>query len=216
VQYRNAFFRGLDTESVIAGAIFLLVLVAMVVAAVISRRRRETGSSQQENNNRVEFAYLGVIAIVAAFLAFFSLHLNNTETTDPGRPSVVVSVEAFQWCWRFSYPGQSVTVTGQCQGRGAPTLVLPAHRLIRINVTSNDVIHGFWVPYLKWKIYAYPGHVNGFDLTLDHTGRWVGRCSEFCGLYHYDMDFYVRVVAPAQFTDWLRTHRGRLALAGNR
>ena len=53
-----------------------------------------------------------------------------------------------------------------------------------------------------------PGHVNSFTLTLTHPGRWIGRCAQLCGLYHYGMDFYVQAVSPAAFDRFLRSHGG--------
>jgi cytochrome c oxidase subunit 2 len=70
--------------------------------------------------------------------------------------------------------------------------VLPTGRPVEIDVTSTDVIHAVWVPYLEYKIYAYPDHVNRFTVTLTHDGRWIGRCAQICGLYHYAMDFWLR------------------------
>ena len=57
-------------------------------------------------------------------------------------------------------------------------------------------------------MYAYPDHVNSFTTTLTQTGRWLGRCAQLCGLYHYDMNFYVQVVSPAAVCQFLRSHGG--------
>jgi cytochrome c oxidase subunit 2 len=82
-------------------------------------------------------------------------------------------------------------------------MVLPTNRIVRINVTSTDVIHGFWVPYLRFKTYAMPDHISSFEVDLKHTGSWPGRCAAFCGLYHATMDFTVRVVGAHTFARWL-------------
>jgi cytochrome c oxidase subunit 2 len=210
VPYRHYFALAFGLETWIAAVVFVLIAAAMVAAFLLSRRRRRRGrpSSQRDKADKLELSYLGVLAVVAAFVATMSLTLNNRETADPPRPALQVKVVGFQWCWWFRYLGQPVTVTGRCQGGTLPTLVLPAGRLVRVEVTSDDVIHGFWLPYLRWKIYAYPGHINSFDVTLQHDGKWIGRCSELCGLYHYQMDFYVRALPPAQFDRWLRAHGG--------
>jgi cytochrome c oxidase subunit II len=216
VPYRTDFARAFGLEIRIAAVVFLLIAVTMVVALVLSRRRRRRGrgSSQKAEGNKLELSYLSVLAIVTAFIGTVSLGLNDNETADPPKPALTVKVLAFQWCWQFHYIGQPVTVTGQCRGHSLPTLVLPAGKRVRVEVASSDVIHGFWVPYLRWKIYAYPGHVNSFTVTLQHDGRWIGRCSELCGLYHYRMDFWVRAVPPAQFGQWLRANGGTASAAG--
>ena len=216
--YRQDFADAFGIETWIAGAVFVLVAITMIIAILHSRRRRrrEQGSSQKAEANRIEITYLGILAVIAAFVATLSLSLNNRETSDPPKPALSVKVVAFQWCWQFRYLGQPVSVTAQCRGGPVPTLVLPAGRPVRIEVTSEDVIHGFWIPYLRWKIYAYPGHINTFSVTLSHDGRWIGRCSELCGLYHYQMDFYVKAVPVAQFDRWLAARGGSASAVSSR
>ena len=208
--FRHAFAQSFGLEVPIAAAVFGLVLLAMVIALAISRARRRQGkgSSQRAENNRLELSYAAVVAAAAAVLATGSLVINNHETADPPAAALTIRVTAYQWCWRFHYAGQPVTIKGDCVGGRRPTLVLPANREVRIVVTSSDVIHGFWLPYLRWKIYAYPGHDNSFTVRLTHTGRWIGRCSEFCGLYHDKMDYYLQVVSPARFDHWMHAHGG--------
>jgi cytochrome c oxidase subunit 2 len=48
-----------------------------------------------------------------------------------------------------------------------------------------------------------PDHVNTLTLTFDHTGQWLGRCSEYCGTHHVTMDFFVRAVPSDQYQQWL-------------
>jgi cytochrome c oxidase subunit II len=218
VPYRHDFALAFGLETWIAAVVFVLVAAAMVAAVLLSRRRRRRGrpSSHRDKADKLELGYLGVLAIVAAFVATMSLTLNNRETADPPQPVLQVRVVGFQWCWKFRYLGQPVTVTARCQGGRLPVLVLPTGRPVHIEVTSDDVIHGFWLPYLRWKIYAYPGHINSFDVTLTRDGTWIGRCSELCGLYHYQMDFYVRAVPPAQFDRWLAARGGSAHTASSK
>jgi cytochrome c oxidase subunit 2 len=195
-------------DTTIAAVVFGLVVLAMLVAFLLSRRRRKRGQdpSKRSKADRLEIGYVTALAAVVAFLIVSSLSANGRELPDPPKPAVRVEVVAFQWCWRFHYEGQPVTVNGQCTNGSYPTLVLPAGQTVELDVTSIDVIHAFWLPYLRFKMYAYPGHTNSFTTTLSHTGRWLGRCALLCGLYHYQMDFYVQVVSPAAFDRFLRTN----------
>jgi cytochrome c oxidase subunit 2 len=118
--------------------------------------------------------------------------------------SVHVKVTAFQWCWRFDYREAPVSVTGTCVDRAhAPTLVVPAGQPVQLDLTSQDVIHSFWIPELAVKKDAMPDHVNTLTLTFDHAGQWLGRCSEYCGTHHVTMDFFVRAVPSDQYQQWL-------------
>jgi cytochrome c oxidase subunit 2 len=213
VPFRSYFAQEFGLETWVAAAVFGLVALTMLAAFGVShaRRRRGKPSSQRLEAHKLEFSYLGLLACVAAFLATFSITRNNAETSDPPGPALTVRVTGFQWCWQFSYQGTPVSVTGQCASGHPVVWVMPTQRPVRVEVTSKDVIHGFWVPYLRWKVYAYPGHTNTFTVTLTRTGTWPGRCSEFCGLYHDQMDLTLRAVPPAQFDQWLHAHGGPAA-----
>jgi cytochrome c oxidase subunit II len=208
--FRGAFSQLFTQDTSIAAAVFLLVTAVLGAAVLVSRRRRRRGQgpSQRAEANRLEIGYVALLAAIVVFLVASSFRSNAREFPDP-KPAVRVQVTAFQWCWRFRYEGQPVTVTGQCQGGSFPTLVLPADEPVELDVTSVDVVHAFWLPYLRFKMNAYPGHVNAFTTTLTQTGRWLGRCAQLCGLYHYEMDFYVQVVSPDSFGRFLRAHGGQ-------
>lgn len=207
--FRQQFAQLFGLDTTIAEVVFGLVAATLIIAFILSWHRRRTGksASRKPKANRIELTYLAGLIGIATFLCVASLTANAKEDTQP-RPAMQVDVTGFQWCWRFQYVGQPVTVTARCQGGPIPTLVLPTGRPVELDVTSTDVIHAVWVPYLDYKIYAYPGHVNRFTVTLTKTGSWVGRCAQICGLYHYQMDFRVQAVPPAEFDRWLGAHRG--------
>ena len=71
---------------------------------------------------------------------------------------------------------------------------------VDILVTSQDVIHAFWIPRFAGKIDALPGHVNRLRIQADQPGRYAGQCNEFCGLGHAGMRFDVIVYRPEDFS----------------
>ena len=91
--------------------------------------------------------------------------------------------QAQRWSWSFSYPGGAM-VPGD-------TLHIPAGEPVDIALTSQDVIHSFWVPRLGGKIDAIPGHVNVIRLEADEPGIYWGQCAEYCGEGHDGMRFRV-------------------------
>ncbi len=89
----------------------------------------------------------------------------------------------------------------------ANELHIPAGRNIRMTVTSQDVIHSFWVPKLAGKIDAVPGKLNHLNINSDpeDAGKvFYAQCAEFCGASHADMRFKVHVDSPAQWQQWLK------------
>src|SRR5205807_1121850 len=88
-----------------------------------------------------------------------------------------------------------------------PEVVIPEHQNVQFNLTSIDVVHAFWVPNMLFKRDLLPGHPNQFAIWATRTGRYVGHCSELCGIYHSRMLFIMRIVTPAQFRTWIRTQQ---------
>ena len=116
-----------------------------------------------------------------------------------------MKVTAFQWGWRFDYPNNNVSVSGDVtNGPGGlgPQMVLPVGETVQILLVSNDVIHGFYVRDFNFSRYALPGVENRFDLDIIHTGLFPGQCTQICGLYHSEMLFTVKGVTPSQFRTW--------------
>jgi cytochrome c oxidase subunit II len=182
--------------------VFALITGGVLFAVAFRRRRAGREPSQKTSYKKLEAVYAGVVAAVALFLIVNSITSNGRLLNR--RPAVTINVTAFQWCWRFQYQGSPVAVSGQClTTRDIPTFVVPAGQVIRFNVTSTDVIHAFWIPYLRYKVYAFPNHVNTFQAIFSRPGSYVGRCAEFCGLYHPQMDFTARATTPGAFRSWL-------------
>lgn len=78
-------------------------------------------------------------------------------------------------------------------------LVLPTNSLVRLLVTSSDVIHSWAVPALGIKIDAVPGRLNQVWLTIQRPGVFYGQCSELCGANHSFMPIVVEAVTPRQW-----------------
>lgn len=204
MHFRQVFGQVFGLETTIAEVVFGLVLAAMAAAVILSwlRRRRGRPASRLSKHNPLEMGYALALAGMAVFLITLSFS-SNANFFHHRSAALRVRVTAYQWCWKFSYSGSPVPVTARCQGGPDPTLVLPAGEPVQVDLVSNDVIHSFWIPGLRFKMDIYPGHVNSFTFTL-RDGRWAGRCAEFCGLYHTDMRFFIQAVPRPQFDRWLR------------
>jgi cytochrome c oxidase subunit 2 len=208
--FQSAFSQLFTQDTIIAWVVFGLVIVIMTGAMAYSwyRGKKGKGPLKLAEANRLELGYVGALIGMVAFLVVTGFAANAKDYPDPPKPAVQVTVTGYQWCWRFHYAGTTVTANGQCQGlRDLPVLVLPVGEPVQLNVTSSDVIHAVWMPQWKFKVYAYPGEVNSATLTIPRTGKWMNRCAQLCGLYHYEMDFYLEAVPPAAFQSYLRTGR---------
>lgn len=209
--FSTTFSRLFTQDTIIAGVVLFIVLTALVGAMGYSwyRGRRGEGPSKRATANRLELGYIGLLVGIVCFLVVTSFAANAKDyPASPPKPAVTVKVTGYQWCWNFHYEGTPVTATGQCQGlRDLPVLAVPVGEPVRLDVTSADVVHAIWVPKWKFKLYAYPDHVQGLTITIPRAGRWIGRCAQICGLYHYEMDFWLQAVPPSVFASYLRTGR---------
>ncbi len=186
--------------SLIVGGVTLALIV---IAIVVFRRRRgdDTLPAQSEGNVPLEIIYTAIPVVIVAFLWFTSMVSENRVLEVSDDPDVTVEVEGFSWGWRFTYPDEGVELVSE-PGVDGPQLVLPRGETARIVLTSDDVIHSFYVPDFLFKRDAIPGRTWTFDLSPTATGVFEGACAEFCGLHHADMRFSVKVVEPSEYAAW--------------
>jgi cytochrome c oxidase subunit II len=191
----------------VAAAGVFVVVGGLIVWSVV--RYRDDGSdgepAQVHGNRTIEAVWTLIPLLIVCVLVVASFKSLNRVSYQSPRPSVVVDVVAFQWQWRFAYPGSGVEVVGT---RDRPAeLVVPVGEPVHVRLTSVDVQHGFFIPRFLYKRDAIPGRINEFDLTITEPGNFQGVCGFICGLAHSDMEFLVRAVPPDEFQRWLAATR---------
>lgn len=192
------------------------------------RRRRhvETGElpKQTRYNIKWEFVYTVTPFLVVIGIFIYTVKAEDVADAVVSHPNVTVDVNAFQWGWQFNYPvgdGRVIKILpsanvptpaqasspnpGEASPVSYPVMVLPLGQTTHVNLVSNDVVHGFYVPAFEFSRYAQPGVTNEFDFTPNRTGLFPARCTQYCGLYHTQMQFWVHVVTPATYRAWVRS-----------
>jgi cytochrome c oxidase subunit II len=197
-------------EVTIAAVVFAIILVLLVVSLIRRRAGVTRRPSGRADNMPLEIGYAVALTGIAVFLVVVTANANHRESQiqEAARtaPDVArVDVTAYQWCWRFRHLDGPATADGTCTEDPStrPVLVVPVGRPVELRLTSNDVVHAFWIPDLAVKSDVYPDHTNSLSMTFDHPGQWLGRCSEYCGTHHPTMDFYVRAVPEQQYQQYL-------------
>ena len=209
--YRGATKQAVDANKLWQGffitglCVFILVAFLILWAVLRYRRRSDKIPAQTQYHTLFEIIYTVVPIVMVLVLFYFSVVTENSVDAVPAS-NVQVNVTAFQWGWRFSYPGHNVTVIGQELQN--PTMVVPVGENVHIVLRSSDVIHGFYVPEFNYSEYALPGVINHFNFTVLHDGTYRGQCTQLCGLYHSLMFFSVKSESPGDFEVWLHTGTG--------
>jgi len=201
----------------IAGlAVGALVWGLILWAVVFHRKRGDTLPPQARYNMPIEIMFTAVPFVLIAVLFYFTAKDEDYIDKLPSKPTVVVNVLGFQWSWQFNYPQYHVTNTGDMWGEGPlPVLEIPTGETVQFNLTSEDVVHSFWVPEFLFKRDVIPDHPNHFAITATQTGTYTGHCSELCGLYHARMLFTLKVVTPQQFQAYMAAQQAAQSSSGS-
>ena len=206
----------------VAIVVFFLVQGAIVYLVMRYRvRRREAAAAAAEADNddyygdedypeqvhgnlRLELAWTIVPTILLAVISVFTLisivELNEVTAAED---DLRVTVVGQQWWWEFQYHLDGDTSTPP-DIVTANELVMPVRQQVPLEITSRDVIHSFWIPRLNGKRDAVPGRTHPWVIEANETGRYMGQCTEFCGLSHAYMRMYAVVLEPAEWEEWVR------------
>ncbi len=184
-----------------AVAVWLLVVALLLVALL---RGRDTRPLARPQRLIVVGGLVLPTVLLGALLTWGTL--DSARITGVGQaPDAVIEVIARQWFWEFRY----LDTAGNAVAASRDELAMPLGQMVEFRITSQDVIHSFWIPRLGGKMDAVPGQVNRLRLRADHDGADTGirgQCAEFCGFAHAHMHFEVRVLADPAWADWLAAH----------
>lgn len=182
------------TLGLFAGATLVLVLVmALLVRGVHS------APAEVDARRWILLGGLALPALALAAVLASGLHIGVALSHPPALQALEVEVIARRWWWELRY--RDPNAAGHVVL--ANELHLPLDRAAVLMISSNDVIHSFWVPALGGKVDAIPGMTNHLVVHTTRAGRYRGQCAEYCGTQHAGMGLEVVVESPAQFRDWL-------------
>jgi cytochrome c oxidase subunit II len=200
---QHEFGRVQDLYLPVGLAVLAIVVLAFAFAVVRYRARPGRVPRPTRDRNLVEAAIATAIAGIVAVLLVTTLRANAsiTDTARHGRPAFAVDVLTYRWGWQFTYPSLPGVVDRSAPNT-PPVLHVPAGRTVRFRMRTEDVVHAFWVPAVKFKADAWPDTTRTFDLVFPQGQALSGHCAQYCGLKHSDMVFTVDAMAPADFRAW--------------
>jgi len=202
--------------------IAILVFGVMIWSMVFHRKSRGAVASNFHESTAVELVWtlapLAVLIAIAFPASKVLIDLENTEKAD-----MTVKITGYQWKWQYEYMNEGVSffssldkaskdATHDDAARAAHPnyllevdnrLVLPIDKRIRFLMTSNDVIHSWWVRDLGVKQDANPGFINDSWAKIDTPGVYRGQCAELCGKDHGFMPIVVEAKSEVDYRAWI-------------
>jgi cytochrome c oxidase subunit 2 len=216
---------------VLCALISLFVLALLCYTMVRFRRGANPTPSRNSHNTLIEVVWTIVPVLILVAIAIPSIRLLRHQYSPP-KADLTVKVVGNQWYWTYQYPdnGDFEIVSNMLKEKdqvkpgerartdadGPPLLaaderlVIPAGKVVKFIVTSNDVIHSFAVPAFWTKMDANPGQLNETWVKVDRPGVYFGQCSELCGARHAFMPIAVEVVPAERFAAWVASKGGTM------
>ena len=199
--------------------IAVIVFGIMFVSMYLHRKSRGAKPAHFHENVKVEIAWTVIPFLILIFMAVPAAKtlIAMEDTTEP---DMTVLVTGSQWKWHYKYMDRDVefysllaTQREQIDNRYAKgenyllevdrPLVIPTGQKVRFLITSDDVIHSWWVPDFAVKKDANPGFINEAWTRVDEPGIYRGQCAELCGKDHGFMPVVVIAKEPAAYEAWV-------------
>jgi len=209
----NSLFR---LMSYVNAAVFVLVGIAVLVAIFRKRAERKRKSDEpdispdpqrEQRMTRVVMGAVGV-TIVILFIYLIGSYTTGRGLYSPAESKALsIKITGHQWWWDVEYddPIASNIV------HTANEIHIPVGQLVKLRLTSDDVIHSFWVPNLSGKKDLIPGHEIVLEFQSDSAGEFRGQCAEFCGYQHAKMALFVVAEPTSQYRQWAEASMAQAA-----
>jgi cytochrome c oxidase subunit 2 len=185
--------------------VFLLGLITFLMVYFVIRYRREKHpkSVDIEGSTWLEVTWTVIPTLIVLTMFYYGLTGFEFLKKVP-EGAMVVKVLARQWSWLFEYEN----------GAKDTELRVPLGKPVKLLLTSQDVIHGFYVPAFRIKQDAVPGMTNYLWFQPTEVGTFDVLCSQYCGLEHAHMLTKIAVLPQEEFKKWYQAKKQEVALKG--
>jgi cytochrome c oxidase subunit 2 len=210
----------------------VIVFSAMFISIVLHRKSKGYEPAKFTHSTKAEIAWTVVPVLILVVMAVPATRaLINMEVAP--ETEMTVKITGFQWRWKYEYVEDEIqfisslhpesNAARRLQSGTDPAtvdnyllevdrpLVLPAETKVKFIITSDDVIHSWWVPALGWKRDAIPGFINEAWTEVLEPGVYRGQCAELCGKDHGFMPIVLNVLPKPEYQSWVQDQRREVA-----
>lgn len=213
---------------------WICVVIAVVVFGVMfysvfaHRKSRHPKPADFHESTLVEIIWTTIPFVILIGMAIPAaatlVRMDDTRNSD-----MTVKITGYQWKWQYEYIGEDVSFFSTLAAESNKArqlksgidvntvpnylvdvdnpLVLPVGKKVRFLITSNDVIHAWWVSEIAVKKDAIPGYVNEIWTKIDQPGTYRGVCAELCGRDHGFMPIVVKALPADEYEAWLASKK---------
>jgi cytochrome c oxidase subunit 2 len=186
--------------------LFFSLLIGTVLIFFVIRYRRRTPYEIPRpiaGSHKLETIWTVIPFVIAMTMFAWGARVYFDQYKPPDN-AIEVYVVGKQWMWKLQH------ATGQ---REINELHIPVNRKIKLIMTTEDVIHDFFVPAFRTKADVVPGRYQTLWFEATKAGRYHLFCAEYCGMNHSGMTGSVIVMEPREFDDWLSGNTGNVTPA---
>ncbi len=176
--------------------VFFSLLIAGLLIAFVVRFRRRPGrpfGAPVHGSIKLEIAWSVIPLVIALVIFAWGAKVFFALSRPPAGASEYFAVGK-QWMWKFQHPEGN---------REINELHVPVGRTVKLTMTSEDVIHSFYVPAFRVKADVLPGRYTTAWFEATRPGRYHLFCAEYCGAEHSLMGGWVEVMEPSRYEAWL-------------
>ncbi len=223
----------------ICTGIGVVVFGAMFWSMIFHRKSKGAKAADFHESTKVEILWTAIPIVILIAMAIPAtstlINMENNEDSD-----ITIQITGSQWKWHYKYFNENIEYysvlstpreqyenqNGSFEGNGArkgedyllevdKPLVIPVNKKVRFLITSDDVIHAWWVPAFAVKQDANPGFINEAWTNVDVPGTYRGQCAELCGKDHGFMPIVVEVKSEEDYDAWLNEQHTLTAKAAD-
>lgn len=179
---------------IVACSVVLLVgiTIAMIYFVFKYNKKRHPKAEQIEGHTVLEILWIVIPTALVMVMFYYGYVVYRDGRIIPD-DAMIVKVQGSMWVWNFEYPN----------GKKTDTLYLPENHNVKLELTSTDVLHSFFLPEFRLKEDVVPGKQTYMVIRTDKLGSYVIACAEYCGLQHSQMYSRLIVLPAPEFDKWL-------------
>ena len=174
---------------------FFLLVTGLLGFFIVRYRRRGPNDVTPDitHNFKLEVAWTVIPLLLVMVIFFWGFH-GYLDATVPPAGALEIQVTARRWVWQFEYPNGTRTVN---------ELHIPVGKPVKLVMSSEDVIHGFFVPSFRLKADVLPNRYTQLWFTPTQEGMNALMCTQYCGTGHSSMGGKIWVESEAKYQEWL-------------